>query len=182
MELKRGGGVSDGLRRWVAAQSAPTCIGFCRGGECASCGSSGRHWPWWLCLWPHAARCSRRGPGDRPGTCLSPLRSCRTAWSRSVARSRTDTSASGASRNMCSITKNLFCGLWGFWPAPQLCFTFIVYQFVWPNSAELRVFRPPPPPSAMFNYPGARSSLISIYRKASAIWPARTFLPHWVRR
>lgn len=65
-------------------QSAPTCIGFCRGGECASCGSSGLPWPWWLCLWPHAARCSRRGPGERRGTCLNPLRSCRTDWTRFV--------------------------------------------------------------------------------------------------
>lgn len=76
--------ISGGLRCRVAVQSAPTCIGFCSGGECASCGSSGLPWPWWLCPWPHAARCSRRGLGGRRGTSLSPLRSCRTGWSRFV--------------------------------------------------------------------------------------------------
>lgn len=65
-------------------QCAPTCIGFCRGGECASCGSSGLLWPWWLCLWPRAARCLLHGLGDRRGICLSPLRSCRIASSRFV--------------------------------------------------------------------------------------------------
>lgn len=53
----------------------PTCIGLCRGDECASCGLSGLLWRSWLCLWPRAAHSLRRGPGDRPGTCLSPLRS-----------------------------------------------------------------------------------------------------------
>lgn len=153
-EARRGG--SDGLQRRVAAQSAPTCIGFCRGGECASCGSSGRHWPWWLCLWPHAARCSRRGPGDRPGTCLSPLRSCRTAWSRSVARSRSH-------RHTCTLNPDFFCGLSGVWRAPFLCFLSL------PNMRCQLVrsclfFCPPSPPttpapSAIFNYPGASCSL-----------------------
>lgn len=183
VEVRRGFGWS------VAAQSAPTCIGFCRGGECAGCGSSGLPWPWWLYLWPHAAHCLRRGLGDRRGTCLSPLRSCKTDWSRFVACLKFTTVDSWNSGYMCpnnnictSVTIQVFLVnllLWflgifmgDIWKNAIPHFSpfillhyFCTWHFYCLPICAVNLFLCPTPlfaPSAMFNYSGA-SCVLQFY-------------------